>query len=110
MMASVSHPMDMIPVCPTCLEAHKTDQDYTQQLRSNGCLEPQVHSDREDWPLSVINEMSSRHKCVLFIRTYVGMGSNDFLGYDCCRRSFIMITMIIVCILIRYVAPQNNSE
>ena len=62
-MAGASHPMDMVPVCPTCLKAHGTDRNYTEQLRNSahGCLEPQVHNDHENWPLTVLNEMSGMH-------------------------------------------------
>ena len=64
-MASGSHPMDMVPVCPTCLEAYKTDKSYTERLRTRECLDPEVH-DHENRPLSVINEMTGMY-CVLFI-------------------------------------------
>ena len=65
----MSHPMDMVRVCPTCLEANRSCQNDTAQLRSNGCLEPQVHEDHdsenENWSLTVINERSGTINYVL---------------------------------------------
>ena len=55
------HPMDMVSVCPTCLEASKTYHYDINQLRSTGCLDPQTHDggrDHENWSLTVINETS----------------------------------------------------
>ena len=69
MASCASHPMDMIPVCPTCLEAHRTDRNYTKQLRTSttGCLEPQVHNDHENWPLAVLNEISGMVLCIVYM-------------------------------------------
>ena len=56
----MSHPMDMVHVCPTCLEANRTYQNNVTQLRTSGCLVPQIHeehdSENENWSLTVINE------------------------------------------------------
>ena len=58
----MAHPMDMVYVCPTCLEASRTYQSNIIQLRTCGCLEPQIHEERdsenENWSLTVINERS----------------------------------------------------
>ena len=68
----MSHPMDMVRVCPTCLEASRTCQNNDiAQLRSNGCLEPQVHeehdSENENWLFTVINERSGTMDYVLIV-------------------------------------------
>ena len=59
-MASKSpHPLDMIQVCPTCLEAYKKQRNRTKQLRNYGCFDPQVHlTDPNDWPFTVMHEKS----------------------------------------------------
>jgi len=56
------HALDMIRVCPTCLEAYKKKKNRTKQLRNCGCLVPQLHSDdHSDWPLTVMHEKSGIH-------------------------------------------------
>ena len=64
----MSHPMDMVRVCPTCLEASRTYQNTITQLRTCGCLEPQVHeehdSGNENYLLTVTNERSGTVHCV----------------------------------------------
>ena len=64
----MSHPMDMVHVCPTCLEANRTCQNNVTQLRTSGCLVPQIHeehdSENENWLLTVINETGTID-CVL---------------------------------------------
>lgn len=53
------HPLDMIQVCPTCLEAYKKQKSRTKQLRSCGCLDPGVHvNDPNNWPFTVMHERS----------------------------------------------------
>ena len=59
MASKAPHPLDMIQVCPTCLEAYKKQKSRTKQLRNSGCLVPQLHSDDpNDWPYSVMHERS----------------------------------------------------
>jgi len=38
------HPLDMVPVCPTCLESYKKSKHYAKQLRTCGCFDPGVHT------------------------------------------------------------------
>ena len=53
------HPLDMVPVCPTCLESYKKSKRYTTQLRTCGCFDPDVHThDPDKWPLTVLHEKS----------------------------------------------------
>ena len=57
--SSLPHALDMIPVCPTCLEMYKKSQRYTKQLRSWGCFDPYAHpNDADKWPLAVMYEKS----------------------------------------------------
>ena len=66
-MAYKPHPLDMLPVCPTCLETYKKRSKLdTTRLRANGCFDPQVHlSDVNTWPLAVMYEQSGTelHRC-----------------------------------------------
>lgn len=56
---SPPHALDMIPVCPTCLEMYKRSRRYTRQLRRCGCFDPYAHpNDYTRWPLAVMYEQS----------------------------------------------------
>ena len=55
----MAHPLDMVPVCPTCLEHYKRSNRFTRQLRISGCFDPGVHTtDPSQWPLAVLDEPS----------------------------------------------------
>ena len=57
--APPSHPLDMVPVCPTCFENYKWSTRYATQLRTSGCFDPDVHShDPGHWPLTVLDQRS----------------------------------------------------
>ena len=50
------HPLDMVQVCPTCLENYKWSR-YTTQLRTSRCFDPDVHThDPGQWPLTVLDQ------------------------------------------------------
>lgn len=64
------HPLDMVAVCPKCLENSKSNLEQIRQLRStaHGCFDPDNHAhDLSQWSLSVLDEKSGSAQFMLHI-------------------------------------------